>query len=227
MVKIPFGIAKASSTDVPDLTSLCECGGSVGYLEDSEGNRIECQDCGEHYNWWNSVPSKGFMFNDEIIPLDADEVDQARADPPVNIGNVEKVVPVKRMLLHYNVEGNYYLTPEDEHRDQYGVLVGVLNEQDWAILTYLQLRSKTKRYAIVSEGGVLMAFQLQDKKALPDLEYGTDEMMEEQAADMLEGLVQDEPALEDVEGKGLKEMVRQKVNEQAPEPEDADIATQV
>lgn len=226
MVKIPFGIAKASSTDVPDLNSLCDCGGSLGYLEDDDGNRIECGECGDRYSWWNSAPQKGYLFNDEMIPLDADEVDAARSDPPVNLGNVEKAVPVKKVLLHYNVEGNYYLTPEDDHRDQYGVLVGVLNEQEWAILTYLQLRSKTRRYAIISEGGVLMALQLQNKKALPDLEYGTDEMMEQQAAEMLEGLVEDDPELEDVEGQGLKEMVREKIEDVGPEPE-GEIASEV
>lgn len=219
MVKIPFGIAKASSTDSPDLTNLCNCGGSLGYMEDSEGNKVMCKDCGVGYSWWNSAPAKGFELGDEIVELDSDEIEQAREAAPVETGQVEKAVSVKRVLLHYAVEGNYYLLPEDEFEEQYGVLVGVLNQEDLALLTYIQMRSKTKRYAVVSEGGILMALELADKKAIPSLEYGTDEAMEGQAATMLESLVEDDPALEDVEGQGLKDLVAAKVEQETPEPE--------
>lgn len=225
MVQIPLGIAKAASEDAPDLKTLCECGGSLGPMSDDDGNKVACKECNEGYSWYNSAPAKGFELGDEMIRLDADEVSGARKDAPVGLGNVEKATPVKRVLLHYAVEGNYYLLPEDEFRDQYGVLVGVLNEQDLALLTYLQLRSKTRRFAVVSEGGVLMALQLQDKKAIPDLDYGTDEVMEEQAAGMLEGMVEDDPTLPDVEGQGIKEMVREKVGKS--EPEEDTIAAEV
>lgn len=228
MVKIPFGIAKASTVDSPDLNSLCDCGGQLGPMSDDEGNKVQCKDCGDGYSWYNSAPKKGFELGDEMIPLDGDEVAEAREESPVETGQVEKAVPVKKVLLHYAVEGNYYLLPEEEFEEQYGVLVGVLNEEELALLTYLQFRSKTRRYAIVSEGGVLMALQLQDKKAIPDLEYGTDESMEQQAATMLESMVADDPALEDVEGQGLKEMVREKVGaDDQVTPADEEIAQEV
>lgn len=220
MVKIPFGIAKAASTDVPDVKSLCECGGTCSYLSNDEGHKVECTDCGETYSWWNSVPKQGFELGDEMIELDGDEVEKARSESPVETGQVEKVTPVKSVLLRYAIEGNYYLLPEDEFREQYGVLVGVLNDESWALLTYLQFRNRTRRYAIVSEGGVLMALQLQDKKSIPDLEYGTDEDKEKQAKTMLEGMVEDDPSLEDVEGQGLKDLVREKVEPQVKPADD-------
>lgn len=222
MVQIPFGIAKAASEDAPDLKTLCECGGSLGPMSDDEGNKVACKECDEGYSWYNSAPGKGFEVGDEMIQLDGDEVAEARSEAPVETGNVEKAVPVKRVLLHYAIEGNYYLLPEEEFADQYGVLVGVLNDQDLALLTYIQLRSKTRRYAIVSEGGVLMALQLQDKKAIPDLEYGTDEAMEQQAAGMLDSHVSDDPALPDVEGEGIKDLVREKVEPQMKPAADDD-----
>jgi len=226
MVKIPFGIAKAASEDTPDLKTLCECDGSLSYMADDDGNKVQCTECDEAYSWWNSAPQKGFELGDEIIPLDADEVSEARDEPPVETGTVEKVVPVKRVLLNYAVEGNYYLLPEDDFADQYGVLVGVLNDQEWSILTYIQIRSKTRRYAIVSEGGVLMMLELQDKKAIPSLEYGMDDAMEQQAAGMLEGMVEDDPELEGVEAQGLKELVREKAGERAPDDE-VEVAQEV
>lgn len=220
MVQVPFGIAKASSTDPPELKSLCECGGTLGYMEDDEGNKVMCKECDDGYSWWNSAPAKGFEVGDEIVPLDGDEVEEARESAPVETGQVEKAVPVKQVLLHYAVEGNYYLLPEDEFEDQYGVLVGVLNQEDLALLTYFQTHSKTQRYAVVSGGGVLMALQLADKKAIPSLEYGTDEAMEQQAAQMLESFIEDDPALEDVEGQGLKDLVAETVEQETPEPDE-------
>lgn len=228
MVKIPFGIAKASSEDAPDLKTLCDCGGPLGPMSDDDGNKVACKECGAGFSWYNSAPGKGFELGDELVELSADEVSDARDDAPVETGNVEKAIAVKKMLLHYNVEGNYYLLPEDEFRDQYGVLVGVLNQEDLALLTYIQMRSKTRRYAIVSEGGVLMALQLQDKKALPDLEYGTDEGMEQQAASMLSGMIEEDPALEDVEGQGLKQLVREKMDsEPQMKPDEEEIEAEV
>lgn len=222
MVKIPFGIAKASTSDVPQLKTLCSCGGRLGMMEDDDGNKVACKECEEAYSYWNAAPAKGYKLGDEYVIIDPDDLSD---EPPVETGNVEKVVGVKRVLLHYAVEGNYYLLPEEDHADQYGVLVAVLNEQDWALLTYLQMRSKTRRYAVISEGGVLLALQLADKKALPDLDYGTDEAMEGQAATMLEGLVEDDPALADVEGHAIKEAVRESVEPQAfaPDEEDAPL----
>lgn len=230
MVQIPFGIAKASTNDNPDLKSLCECGSTLGYMADEDGNKIQCSDdgCDHAYPWWNSAPGKGFELGDDLVPLTSDEIEAARENTPVETGQVEKVAPVKRVLLRYAVEGNYYLLPEDEFEDQYGALVAALNDQDLALLTYLQFRTKTRRYAIVSEGGVLLALQLADKKALPSLEYGTDQAMEQQAASMLEGMVEDDPELEDVEGHGLRELVRGKIETDDPDdsPEDR-IAAEV
>lgn len=222
MVKIPFGIAKASTEDTPDLKTICDCGGQIGPMSDDEGNKVACKECGDGYSWYNSAPGKGYELGDEMIPLTADEVEQAKEYEPVETGNVEKAVAVKRVLLHYAVEGNYYLLPEDDFGDQYGVLAHVLNDQDLSLLTYLRFRSKTRRYAIVSEGGVLIALQLADKKPLTDLDYGTDEAMEEQAGQMLESMIADDPALDDVEGEGLKQLITEKVgatDDDADEPE--------
>lgn len=219
MAKIPVGIASASSKDSLSLKSVCdECGGVCSYMEDDDGNKVQCGGCGKGFSWWNQVPLKGYELGDDIIPLDADDVSAAREEPPVETGNVEKVVEVGQVHLHYNVEGNYYLLPEEDFEDQYGALVGSLNAEGLAILTYLQLRSKTQRYAIISRGGVLLALQLQDKKALPELEYGTDENLERQATSMLQSMTDDDPALEDVEGQGIKELVTARVEEQEPEP---------
>lgn len=220
MVKIPFGIAKASTEDVPELKTLCDCGGRLGPMSDDDGNKVACKECDTGYPWYNSAPAKGFELGDEMVELSADEVEAAKDAEPVDTGNVEKAVAVKSVLLHYAVEGNYYLLPEDEFEDQYGVLVAVLNEQDRALLTYLRFRSKTRRYAIVSEGGVLIALQLADKKPLTDLDYGTDEAMEQQAATMLEGMVDDDPTLEDVEGAGIKALVKEKVGGDQMKPKD-------
>lgn len=227
MTQIPVGIAKASTDDAPDLKTLCECGGKLGPMSDDDGNKVQCKDCGDGYSWYNSAPGKGFELGDELIQLDADAVSEAREEPPVETGNVEKVVPVKRVLLHFAVEGNYYLLPEDDFKDQYGVLVHVLNDQDWALLTYIQMRSKTRRYAVISEGGVLLALQLADKKPLTDLDYGHNEQMEQQGATMLEGMVTDDPALEDVEGRALKQLVRDQMDDQAFAPEDDDTESAV
>lgn len=220
---VPFGFAKASSDGGIDTKSLCDCGGRCGYLSDEDGNKVECQDCGERYSWWNSVPQKGFKLADDYIPFDPD-VD---AEPPVETGQVEKVVPVKRVLLHYAIEGNYYLLPEDGFAEQYGALRATLDKQAWAILTYLQPHTKTRRYAIMSEGGVLMALELADKKAIPSLDYDTSEAMEQQAEQMLESMVEDDPALEDVEADGIKQIVKERAQEAESDTEPDAIAKEV
>lgn len=231
MAQIPFGIAKASAVDAPDLKSLCDCGSPLGYMADEDGNKIQCKDaaCDHAYSWWNAAPAKGFELGDEIVPLDSDEVDAARERTPVDTGAVEKAAPVDAVLLEYAVEGNYYLLPEDGFEDQYGALVGALNETDRALLTYLELRSKTQRFAIVSEGGVLIALLLRDKKAVPSLEYGVDDAMEQQATTMIESVADDDPALPEVEGQGLKDLVAEKVGADAQaEPADKEeIAKEV
>lgn len=229
MVQIPFGVAKASTTDAPDLKSVCECGSPLGYMADDDGNKVACQDddCTNAYSWWNQAPGKAFELGDDLIELSADEVDAAAEAVPVDTGNVEKVCEVGDVLLHYGVEGNYYLLPEAEFADQYGALVAALNAHGQAILTYLRFRSKTRRYAVVSRGGVLLALQLADKKAIPDLDYGTDESMEEQAATMLDSMTDDDPALDDVEGHGLKELVREKAGAGEGERAETAIAPEV
>lgn len=218
MVQIPFGVSKASAVENTSLKSLCDCGGKCGLLSNDEGHKVQCRDCGETYNYWNSVPAKGYPLGDQMIEIDPDEIPD---ESPVPLGQVEKVVPVKRVLRHYAVVGNYYLLPEDDYQDQYGALVYSLDSEAWAILTYLQIGTKTRRYAIMSEGGALLALQLADKKPLHGIEYGTDESLEQQATMMLQGMVEDDPELEDVENQHLKEIVRQKVSAMEADAADA------
>lgn len=209
MVGIPVKIAKASDDGGVDLSTLCSCGGEVTSVDDP----VVCKDCGERYSWWTSVPDKGFEVGDEIVHLDGDDVKAAREEPPVDTGTIEKAAPLGRVMLHYNTVGNYYLLPEEGFEEQYGALVGALNELDVALLTYVQLRTKTQRYAIISEGGVLLALQLADKKAIPDLEYEVDETTEAQAEQMIEGMVEDDPALDRVEGEPLRELIREQLEQ--------------
>lgn len=53
MVKIPFGIAKASVDEAPDMKTLCECGSRLGPLSDDDGNKVACKsdDCDRRYSW--------------------------------------------------------------------------------------------------------------------------------------------------------------------------------
>lgn len=223
MAQIPFGIAKASDADAPDLKSLCECGERLTYARNDDGHFVVCKsdECDQSYSHWNAAPGKGYEVGDETIPLTADEVEQARENVPVEIGQVEKAAEVGDVLLHYAVEGNYYLLPEDEFEGQYGALVAALNELEVALLTYLELRSKTQRFAIVSRGGVLLALLLRDKKPLPDLEYGADDALEANAKNMIENVTESDPTLPEVEGHGIKELIREKVNAEGDDEPDA------
>lgn len=218
MVSIPVKIAKASSQSTPSLTSICECGGKLGYCDDP----VQCKDCGERYSWWNQVPGKAFELGDDLIPLTTEEVEQAKNAEIIDTGKIEKVVPVKRVFLEYNIEGNYYLMPDEDFGDQYGALVAALNERDLSMLTYLRLRTKTQRYAIASVGGVLLALQLADKKPLPDLEYGHDAALEAQAGQLLDSMTTDDAALADVEGDPLKAVIRERMDETTEEEPEAD-----
>lgn len=213
MVNIPVQVKKASSgSGSPSPENMCECGSTdLGYASDEDGNKVQCKDCNEGYSWWNSIPKKGFEYDGETVEVSPDEVEEAKEKTPVETGKVEKVVDVTKVLAEYNVEGNYFLTPDDEFTDQYGVLVHVLDDKQCAMLTYLEFRSKTKRYAIISEDGVLMALELADKRPLgEELDFEVDEGMKAQADGMLEGLRSDDPELEDVQGEGLKELYEEK-----------------
>lgn len=216
MVNIPLNVAKATSDGSPGTDNVCNCGSTdLSYAGNEDGDKVECKDCGESYSWWNQIPNKGYETEDgEVIELDSEEVDKVKEEAPVDTGQVEKVTGVKRVLLQYNVTGNYYLKPDEGHEDQYGALVRVLDEMDNSLLTYLQLRNSTKRYAIISEGGVLMALELQDKRPIgEDIEYEVDEGMEQQAKMMLENMQSDDPELEDVEGQKLLELIQEKKEE--------------
>lgn len=221
MVNIPVKIAKATSDGSPGTDNMCECGSTdLSYAENDDGDKVACKDCDRSYSWWNQIPKTGYETeNGDVIELDPDEVKEAKEEAPVETGQVEKVTEVKSMLLQYNVTGNFYLKPEEGHEDQYGTLVRVLDEQDISMLTYFQMRKKTKRYAIISEGGVLMALELQDKRPIGvDIEYEVDEGMESQAKMMLENMQTDDPELEDVEGQSLMELIER-------EREEADLET--
>lgn len=215
---VPFGWAKASAKDGIDTKSLCECGSRCGYVTNEDGHFVACKDdeCDRTYPNWFAVPQKGFKVGDEYIPVDTDEL----SEPSVETGQVEKVCDVGNVLLQYAVTGNYYLLPEDEYEGQYGALVGVLNDENLALLTYLQPNSKVRRYAIISRAGVLMALQLADKKAIPSLDYERDEALEGQAKSLLAGQVTDDPTLEDVEDQPIKAAIREQVEPQAFAPED-------
>lgn len=220
MVSIPVKLAKASSKDRPSTKTICQCGSSVGY----DGLKCKNDDCGETYSWWSDGDlTKGFDTGEETIQLDADEVEEAKKSCPVETGDIQKVVEVKSMLLEYNVNKSYYLIPDDDFGDQYGTLVEALEDEDLCMLTYLQLRKATRRYAIASEDGVLMAFELQDKKEFTEdeIEYEVDESMLSQAKGMLSQMKDDDADLEDVEGDGLEELIDEKLDEREEDNEDS------
>lgn len=225
MVSIPVKLAKASSKDTPSTTSICSCGSKIGY----DGLKCKDDDCGETYSWWTDDGiSKGFNIGDEIIKLDPDEVEEAKNECPVEAGTIQKVVSVKSMLHQYNVNKSYYLIPDDDFEDQYGTLMETLNDEDLCMLTYFQLRKATRRYAIVSENGVLMAFELADKKTFTeDVEYEVDDAMKGQAKTMLDQMKDDDPELEDVEGHGLQELIGDKLDERDTEIDEDKVQAQV
>lgn len=220
MVSIPVKLSKASSRSGVSTESLCECGSDdQSYAGDEDGNKVVCNECDGRYSWWNQLPGKGIKTADGgIIEVDKEEVEEAKNEVPVETGQIEKVVGVKEILLQYNISGNYYLIPDsDDFKEQYNVLVQVLNDEQEAMLTYIQNRSNVKRYAIISKGGVLMALELKDKKTLDeDVETDVDDVMVEQGKQLLDSLRADDPELEDVNDHGLKQLVREKT-------EDADI----
>lgn len=212
MVSIPVKIAKASSgSGAPSPDNLCECGGSLGYTSDP----VECKCCSNRYSWWNSSDiKKGFDIDGETVFLNKEEVKEAKNKTPVKTGNIEKVTDVKKVLLEFNIEGNYFLTPKGDFEEQYGALVQVLEDKDLAMLTYFEMRSKCKRYAIISEDGVLMALELKDKKPLgEDLDYDVDEAMASQAEMMIETMYDEDASLENVQGQGMQELYDEKRSE--------------
>lgn len=212
MVQIPVKLVKASTSDAPNTTNVCgECGaGDLGYIEDDDGNRVECKECGQRHSWWNGFDGTGFELGDDLITLDADAVKEARSEPAVDdTGNIKAAPDVEDVLAFYAVQGNYYLVPQEDFEDQYGVLVRVLQDEHKALLTHLHLNRNTRRYAIISRGGVLLALELADKQPLDErIEWEVDEAMEAQAKTMFEGL-NDDPELPDVEGEPLKALIRE------------------
>ena len=225
MVTIPVKLAKASSKDTPSTKSICGCGSSIGY----SGLQCKNDDCGETFSWWNdSDIKKGFDTGDEIIELDSDEVEEAKKECPVDTGTIQKTVDVKKMLLEYNVSNSYYLIPEDDFEDQYGTLMESLADEQLCMLTYFQLRKATRRYAIVSEGGVLLALQLEDKKEFTEeVDYDVDETMKSQAKAMLGQMKDDDPSLEDVEGQGLQNLIDEKLDERDAATTEEEVQAQV
>lgn len=229
MVKLPIKLGKADVDEGVDLSSRCACGAGVEpariatdddgeLVVDADGGAVICEArCGEVYSWWNSVPGKAYEAGDDEITLDPDELAEARDEVPVETGRVEKVSPVKEVLLQYAVTGNYYVVPEDEDfGDQYAVIEAALDAQNRAILTYLGI-GKVRRYAIIAEGGTLLALQLADKKPLDEpTDFEVPDGMMGQAKNLLDSSFDPDPALDDVQDQGVKELIRSKL---APEPE--------
>lgn len=227
LVSLPVKLGKADTDDGVDLSSRCECGAGVEPKRNEDGDAVICKsdDCDRSYSWWNSVPARVYEAGDDEIPLAEDELDAARDEVPVDTGHIEKVCPVKEVLLHYAVTGNYYVVPsEDDFGEQYAVIERVLDAEDLAMLTYLSI-GKTRRYAIIAEGGVLLALQLADKKPLDErVNFDADDAMVDQARSLLESERSDDPALDDVADHGLKQLIRDKIATDADEGDEPEAA---
>lgn len=224
MVQIPVKLIKASTDDAPELERVCdECGSTdLGFVGDEDGNKYGCNDCGEARGWWSSFDRGAFELGDEIIHLDSEKVEELGSEPAVeNPGNIEAAPGVEETLVEYAVVGNYYLVPQEDFNDQYGVLVRVLQDEHKCLLTYLHIRGSTRRYAIISRGGVLVALQLADKRPLGEqIEWDVDKTMEAQAKSMFDGLT-DDPELPDMEGQPLKDLMQEQLEEEGEDEDEA------
>lgn len=223
MVNIEVNMSKATEKDRIKTQSLCgSCGSEVRYLSDDEGNRIECKECNERYKWWNSKGiEKGYKIGDDYIELTKEEIKEAkeRAKEDKDVGEVVKASPIKEVIDHYNLGDQYYLVPNEDMGEFYGAIVKALQDEDIAFLTYISIRSRAKRYAIISENNRLIAIELRDMREPPEIDFEIDETKVSQTKMLLDNLKEKNPHIPDIDQRAIKNLIENKQSQLLEETE--------
>src|SRR3990172_7744057 len=128
--------------------------------------------CGKSYPSHHTIPLRALVDGQGAVLATAtrEEVEEARAGRTYEAMTVEAVVPLKWLLMHYGLGEPEDLEPAPgpmEHA--YAILAAALNEGggeggSWAALTRFTKITRTYRYALVSDGGLISAQEVFDTR---------------------------------------------------------------
>jgi len=202
---IPIKMFKADAVSDIKLKSVCSCGNTPKM-------RIECEKCNANYTSWQKVPNRAYQ---EII-LTQEELLDLKPKNLYESLNIDKVVSFRDLAIKHNLGNSFYLLPDASAEKMvlkaYNLIVFSLAQKDWAMLSKLTTKNKTKRYAIISNGEVLCAYELNDKRDLPyDVDkIGVNEAELNQAVQLLESSLNVDVSFEDEENP-LLELIEKKI----------------
>lgn len=124
---------------------------------------------------WYHVPGRGYEWmKGEYVEVSKDEIEQAKASAQrYDAITVAKTVEFKKVATEHILGEPYYLLPPEGANEAtlkaYRLVTEALDSGGMALLSYLTMRDRTHRYAIVADRqrNILMAYEIRDARALP------------------------------------------------------------
>lgn len=124
---------------------------------------------------WYHVPGRGYEWmKGEYVQISKAEIEEAKASAQkYDAITVAKTVDFKKVATGHVLGEPYYLLPPEGANEAtlkaYRLVTEALDSGGMALLSYLTMRDRTHRYAIVADTGrnILMAYEIKDARALP------------------------------------------------------------
>jgi non-homologous end joining protein Ku len=124
---------------------------------------------------WYHVPGRGYEWSKgEYVQISKVEIEEAKASAvKYDAITVSKTVDFKKVAVEHVLGEPYYLLPPEGANEAtlkaYRLVTEALDSGGMALLSYLTMRDKTHRYAIVADQSrnILMAYEIRDARQLP------------------------------------------------------------
>lgn len=171
---------------------------------------------------WYHVPGRGYEWSKgEFVQISKEEMEQAKASAQkFDAITVTKTVDFKKLATEHVLAEPYYLLPPEDANEPtlkaYRLVTEALDQGGMALLSYLTMRDKTHRYAIVADRGrnILMAYEVRDARTVPYAAkpIAVSEAEKKQVAGILQAQWSDEAKIEAVPDPLMK-LLEQKIAE--------------